>query len=146
MVQGKATLNKNQSLPCRSWLHGPLLFIHLFLRLVLLFLLYHSGKIAIPRYHLFLLLLILHLVLFKSLQRQGKLSIYVDIRVVLWWCIDGNHRPSFLKSADLPFFRNGFVAIYFRPISVRQFRKVVLLVLQQYGDDCVVIGGRWTTV
>ena len=37
--------------------------------------LHHSGKLAIPHYHLFLLLHILHLVLFKSLQRQGELSI-----------------------------------------------------------------------
>ena len=27
----------------------------------------------------------------------------------------------------------------------RQFRKVVLLVLQQYGKDCVIIGGRLKT-
>ena len=41
MVQGKDTLNKNQILTCRSWWHGPLFFLHQFLRLVLLFLLYH---------------------------------------------------------------------------------------------------------
>ena len=106
MMQGKDTLNKNQSLPCRRWWHGPLFFIHRFLRLVLLLLLHHSGKIAIPHYHLFLILQILHLALFKSLQRLLR-SIF-----------------------DLFF--------------VHQFRNFVLLVLQQCGDDCVVIGCRWT--
>ena len=81
--------------------------------LVLLLLLYHSDKIAIPHYHLFLLLQILHLVLFKSLQHQVELSITGDIRVVLWWDIYGNRRLSFLKIDDLPFVRNGFLAIYF---------------------------------
>ena len=119
MVQGKDTLKNNQSLPYRHWCHGPLLFLHLFLSLVLLLLLYHSGKISIPHDHLFLLFQIIHLVLFKSLQRQGELSISVDTRVVFWWTIDGNFRLSFLKRADLPFFRNGFVAIFFSPIFVR---------------------------
>ena len=113
-----------------------------FLRLFLLLLLYHSGKIAIPNYHLFLLLQILHLILLKSLQRQGNLIISGDSRVVFWWARYGNHQLSFLKRADLPSVWNGFVAIYFLPISVRQFQKVVLLVLQQCGDDCVNIGGR----
>ena len=144
MVQGKDTLNKKQSLPCQRWWYGPLFFIHIFLCLVLLLLLYHNGKIAIPHHHLFLLLQILHLILFKLLQRQGKLSISGYIRVVFWWARDGNLHLSFLKRADLPFFLNRFVAIYFWPIFVRQFRKVVLLVLQQCGDDRVVIGGRWT--
>ena len=75
MVQGKDTLNKKQSPPCWRWWHGPLFFIHRYLRSVLLLLLYHSGKLAIPHDHLFLHLQILHLVLFKSLQLQGKLSI-----------------------------------------------------------------------
>ena len=44
MVQGNDTLNKNQILPCRRWWHGPLFFLHQFLRLVVLLLLYHSGK------------------------------------------------------------------------------------------------------
>ena len=113
MVQVKDTLNKNQSLTCRCWWHGPLFFLHRFLRLVLLLLLYHSGKITIPHYHLFLLLQILHLVFFKSLQRQVELSISLDSCVVLWWARDGNRRLSFLKRADLPFFRNGFVANLF---------------------------------
>ena len=112
------------------------------MRLVLLLLLYHSVKIAIPNYHLFLLLQILHLILFKSLKRQGELGISGYGRVVFWWDVYGNRRQSFLKIADLPFVRNGFFVIYFRPIFVRQFRNIVLLVLQQCGNDCVVIGGR----
>ena len=111
------------------------------MRLVLLLLLYHGGKIAIPHDHVFLLLHILHLVLFKLLQRQGGLGISGDIHIAFWWVRDGNRRLSLGKRADLPFFKNRFVAIYFWPIFVRQFRKVVLLVLQQCGNDCVVIGG-----
>ena len=84
MVQGKDTLNKNQSLPCQSWWHGPLLFLHQFLRFVLLLLLNYSGKLAIPRYYMFLLLQILRLFLFKSLQRQGDLRISGDSCVVFW--------------------------------------------------------------
>ena len=144
MLQGKYTLNKNQSIPCRCLWHGPLFFIHRFLCLVLLLLLYYSGKIAIPYHHMLLLIQILHLVLFKSLQLQVELSISGDNCVVFWWAIYGNRRLSFLKRADLPFVCNGFVAIYFWPIFVRQFRTFVLLVLQQCGDDCVVIGGRLT--
>ena len=144
IVQGKYTMNKNQRLSCWHWWHGLLFFLHQFLRLVLLLLLYHSGKIFVPHYHLFLLLQILHLVLFNLLQRQCELSISGDSRVVFCWDKDGNHRLSFLRRADIPFVRNGFVMIYFQPIFDRQFRKVVLLVLQQCGDDCVVIGGRWT--
>ena len=144
MVQGKETMKNNQIIPCRRWWNGLMFFIHRFMRLVLLLMLYHSGKIAITHYHLFLLLHILHLILFKLLQRQGSLSISGDSRVVFWWARDGNRRLSLLKRADLPFVRNRFFAIYFWPIFVRQFRKFVLLVLQQCGDDCVVIGGRWT--
>ena len=143
IVQGKDTLNKNQSVTFWRWRHGLLFFIHWFIRLVFLFLLYHSGRIAIPHYHMFLLSQVMHLVLFKSLQRQGEMSISGDIRVVLWWSRDGNHCLSFLKRADQPFFCNGFVAIYFWPIFVRQFRKVFLLVLQQCCNDCVIISGRW---
>ena len=141
MVQGKDALNKNQSLPCWRWCHGPLFFFHWFLRFVLLLLLHHSGKLAIPRDHL---LQILYLILFKSLQHQGKLSISGDIRVVFWWARDGNRRLSFLGISDLPFVRNGFVTIYFQPIFDCRFRNVVLLVLQQYGEDCVVIPGGST--
>ena len=36
------------------------------------------------------------------------------------------------------------IDIYFRPIFGHQFLKVALVVLQQYGDDCVIIGGRST--
>ena len=118
MVQGKDTPNNNQSLPCRHWWHGPMFFLHSFLCLVLLLLLYHSGKIDIPHYHMFLLIQILHLVLFKSVQRQGELSISGYIHYAFWWARDGNNRLSFLKRADLPLVRNGFVAIYFWPIFV----------------------------
>ena len=104
--------------------------------------LHHSGKIAIPHDHLFLLLQILHLILFNYLQRQGELSIYGYIRGVFWWDRDGNRHLSLLRRADLPFVQNGFVAIYFQPIFVCQFLKVVLLMLQQCGDDCVFISGR----
>ena len=113
MVQGKEKLNEKQSLPCWRWWHGLLFFLHRFLRFVLLLLLHHSGKLAITHDHLFLLLQILHLVLFKLLQLQGKLRISGDSRVVFWWDRDGNCRISFLRRADIPFFRNGFVAIYF---------------------------------
>ena len=142
MVQGNYTLNKKQSLPFCRWCHFPLSFLHQFLRFVLLLMLRHSGKIAIPRDHLFLLLQILYLVLSKSLQRQGGLSISGDNLVVFWWARDGNHHLSFLGRAYLPFFLNGFVAIYFQPIFNRQFRKKFLLVLQQCGKDCVVFSGR----
>ena len=138
MVQGKDTLNKKQRLPCWRWWNRTLFFIHLFMRLVRLLLLYCSVKIAIPHYHLFLLLQILHLFLFKFLQRLGDLSISGDSRVLFWWDRYGNLGLSFLKRFDLPFVRNVFFAIYFWPIFVRQFRKVVLLVLQQCGDDCVL--------
>ena len=39
----------------------------------------------------------------------------------------------------MPFVRNGFVEIYFHPIFGRQFRKVVLVVLKQCGEDCVIL-------
>ena len=97
MVQGKDTLNEKQSLPCWCWCHSPLSFLHIFLRFVILSLLHHRGKLTIPRDRLFLILQILHLVLFKLLQRQGELS------------ISGDRRD------DLPFLTNGFVAISFRP-------------------------------
>ena len=143
MVQEKDTLNEKQSIPCWSWCHGLLLFLHQFMRFVLLLLLHHSGKLAIPHDHMFLLLHIILRVLFKSLQRQGDLIIWYS-RVVLWLARDGNHWLSFLRRAYLPFVRNVFVAIYFQPIFDHQFRKFVLLMLQQYGEDCVVIGGRST--
>ena len=93
---------------------------------------------------MFLLLHILHLFLFKSLQHQGELSISGDSRVVFWWTRDGNRRLSFLKRADLPFVWNLCVAVYFWPIFFRRFQKVFLLVLQQCSNDCVVTIGRWT--
>ena len=142
IVQGKHMLNEKQILPCWRLCHGQLLFLHQFHRFVVLFLLHHSGKLAIPHDHLFLLLHILHLFLFELLQRQGKLRISGDRYVVFWWARDGNHCLSFLRRADLPFFRNGFVEIYFWPIFTRQFRNFILLVLQQCGKDFVVIGGR----
>ena len=144
MVQGKDTLNKNQSLPCRSWLQGPLLFLHQFLHLVLILMLHNSGKITIPHYHMLLLIQILHVVLFKSLQCRGQLSIFWDSCIVFCWYRDGSRRLSSPNRSDLPFVRNGFVAIYFWHISVRQLQIIVLLVMQQCGNDCVVIGGRWT--
>ena len=112
------------------------------MRFVFLLLLHHSGKLAIPYDHLFLFLQIMHLILFNLLQLQGELIISVDTRIVFWWARDGNKHLPFLRIADLPFVPNIFVAIYFRPIFYRQFRKVVLLVLQHYRDDCVIIDGR----
>ena len=121
-----------------------LFFLRKFLLFVILLMLYHIGKLAIPHDCLFLILQILHLFLFKSLHLQGVLSIFWYSRVVLWWARDGNCCLSFLRRANRPFVQNGFVAIYFWPIFGRQFRKFVLIVLQKFGDDCVVIGGRWT--
>ena len=114
------------------------------MRLVLLLLLHHSGKLVIHNDHMFLPLQILHLVLFKSLQQQGELSISGDSWVVFWWARYGNRRLSFLGRSDLPFVRNGFVAIYFQPIFNRQSRKVVLLVLQHCSEGWVVFSGRST--
>ena len=123
MVQGKDTLSKKQSLPCRRWCRGPLFFLHELQRSVLLLLLHHSGKLAIPHDNLFLLLQIMHLVLFKFLHRQGELSISGDIHFVFWLYRDGNRRLLFLRRSDTPFIRNVFVGIYFWPIFDRQFRK-----------------------
>ena len=144
MVQGKYTLNENQSLPCWHWLHGPMFFLNRFLRFVLLLLLHHSGKLTIPHDHLFLLIYNLHLFLFKLLQTQGELRISGDICVVFWWARYGNFRLSFLRRDNLPFFRKGFVEICFWPIFDRHFQKVVFVVLQKCVKDCVVIGGRST--
>ena len=83
------------------------------MRLVLLLLLHNSGKLATPHDHMFLLLHILHLILFKFLQLQDELNISGDIRVVLWWARDGNLHLLFLGRADIPLVRIGFVAIYF---------------------------------
>ena len=113
MVKEKDMPNKKQNLPCRSWCHVQLLFLHLVLRFALLLLLHHSVKLAIPHYHLFLLFQIVHLVLFKSLQLQGDLSISKDSRVVFWWARYGNRRLSFLSRYDLPFVRNGFLRYIF---------------------------------
>ena len=94
-MQGKDTMNKNQSLTCRRWFHAPLLFLHKFLRFVLLLLLHNSGKLAISHDSLFFILQIMHLVLFKLLYNKGELSIF--------------------GRADLLFVRNRFVAINFWP-------------------------------
>ena len=51
-----------------------------------------------------------------------------------------------MRRANLPFFRNGFVEIYFSPISGHQFQTVLLVVMQQCGKDCVTIGESSTTV
>ena len=91
MEQGKDTLNNNQNIPCQSWWHGPMFFIHIFMCLVLLLLLYHNGKITIHHYHLFLLLHNLHLFLFKSLQRQVELIISGDSRGGLEMAIIAYH-------------------------------------------------------
>ena len=114
---------------------------NIYLSFVLLLLLHHNGKLSIPNDNMFLLLKILHLVLFKSLQRQDYPRISGDSHVVFWWDRYGNHRLSFLRRADLPFVWNGFFAILF---SYRQFQKNFLLVLQQCGEDCVVISSRST--
>ena len=106
-VQEKDTLNKKQSLPCRHLCHGPLLFFHSFLHFFLLLLLHNIVKLAITHDHLFLILHILYLVLFKLMQRQGELS------------ISGR--------ADLPFFGTDLLQYIFDC----QFQKCVLLVLQQ---------------
>ena len=106
--------------------------------------LYQSGKTTTPHYHLFLLLKILHLVLFKLLQYQGELSISGYRQIVFWWVRYGNRPLSLMKRSDLLFVRKVFVEIYFWSIFVRQFQKVVLLVLKQCGNYCVVIKRRWT--
>ena len=83
---------------------------------VLLFLFHHSGKLVMPYDHLFLLLHIMHPVLFKLILSQGGLIIYGDIRIVFWWLpIDENLHLSFLSRVDLPSVQNRFVVIYFRP-------------------------------
>ena len=124
------------------WFNNAVMIVLLLARwLFLLFLLYHISKSVTPRYHMFLLLHILHLFLFKSLQRQGELSIYADGHIIFWWDRDGNYRLSFLKRADLPFVRNIFFAIHFWPIFICQFRKVVLFVIQQCSDD---YPGQWS--
>ena len=138
-------LNEKQSLPCLCWCHSPLFFLHWSLRFILLLLLHHSDKPAIHHDHLFLLLQILHLVFFKSLQHQGELRISGYSRVFIWWARDCNRRLSFLRRADLPFVWNGFVAIYFRPIFDCHFRKKPPLVLQHCNETCVVISGRSKT-
>ena len=93
MVQGNYTLDEKQSLPCQSWCGGPLLFVHRFLCFFLFLLLHNSGKLTITHDHMFLLLNILQVVLFKLLQRQDELH------------ISGR--------ANLQFFWNEFFAIYF---------------------------------
>ena len=119
-----------------------MLFLNWFQRFILLLLLHNSGKLVIPHDCLFLILQIMHIFLFKSLQRQGELSIYGDSCVVFWWARIGNRRLSFLRRADIPFVRKGFVAIYFWPIFDRQFQTFILLVMQQYGKGCIVTSVR----
>ena len=94
-VQGKYMLNEKQSLTCWSWCRGQLLFLHQFLRFLLLLMLHNSGKLAIHHDNMFLLLHIMHHALFKSVQHQGEMR------------ISGR--------ADLPFVQNVFVVIYFQP-------------------------------
>ena len=60
-----------------SW---PLFFLHQFLRFVLPLLLHHSGKLAIPRDHLFLLLQILYLFLFKCCSTK---AIWESLEIVV---------------------------------------------------------------
>ena len=119
MVQVNDTLNNNQIPPPWRWWRGLMFFLHRFMRLVLHLMLYHSGKLTIPQDHVLLLLQILHLFLFKSLQRQSDLRISGDSRVVFWCARDGNRRLSFLRRADLPFVRNVFFCdlflSYFHP-------------------------------
>ena len=83
-----------------------------------------QWEIAIPRYHMFLLLQILHPVLFKLLQHQGELRISGNRRVVFWWARYGNRRLSFLSRSNLPFVRNNFFAIYFRPIRCPVLKSI----------------------
>ena len=106
-------MNEKQIITCGPCYHGPLFFLHQLLRFFLLLMLHHSDKLAIPHGHLFLLLHILHLVLFKFLYSRGELSISGDSHVVFLWDIDSNSRLSFLRIADLSFVWNGFVVIYF---------------------------------
>ena len=94
-VQGRDMMNEKQSLPCWRWCRGLLSFLRWFLWFALLFLFRNIGKLVIPHDHLFLILNILYLILFKSLHRKGELSIS--------------------GKSDLPFVWNIFVAIYFRP-------------------------------
>ena len=128
MVQGKNTLNEKQSFHCRNWWHGPLLFLHQFTSFVLLLMLHQSGKLAIPHDRVFLLIQILHLVLFKSLQRQGEMRISRDNCVVFWLDREGNCRLSLLRIANLLFFRvkikdnlwnKGSVRLYYIEFSTR---------------------------
>ena len=114
-VQVKYTLNEKHSLPCWRWCHVPLCFLHRFLRFVLLLMWYRSVKLAIPHYYMFLLLKIIHLVLFNSLQHQGDLVISGKLIYHL------------------------FVTDLLQSIFDRHFRKFVLLVLQNFREDCVVV-------
>ena len=106
--------SKPPLLALMSW---PAIFLFQFLQFVLLLLLHHSGKLAIPHDYMLLLLQILHLFLIKSLQRQGGLIVSEDIRVFFWWARYRNICLSFLRRAYLLFFWNEFVAIYFWPVS-----------------------------
>ena len=120
MMQWKDTMNKKQSLLSWCWCHGPVLFLHQFLWFFLSLLLHHSGKLAIPHNHLLLLLHILHLVLFKYLQRQANLSISGDIRIVFWWDRDDNR--AYHLWGDLIYHLFGTDLL--RYIFDRQFQKI----------------------
>ena len=115
MVQVKYMLNGKQSLFCWRWCHVPLLFIHQFLRFVLLLLLHHSVKITIPHDHMFLLLQIIHLLLFKLMQSQGELIISGDSRVFFWWARDGNRAYHFWGELIYYFFGTVLLRYIFWP-------------------------------
>ena len=115
VLQGKDTLNNKKSPSCWHWCHGPLSFLHIFLRFFLLLILQHSGKLTIPHDNVFLFLHILHLALFKFLHHKVELIISGDIHVVFGWARDRNRAYCFWGHLIYHFFRNGFFAIYFWP-------------------------------
>ena len=93
-------------------------FLHRFLRFVIIFMLHKIVKIDIPHDNFFLLLHIIHPFLFKLLQHQGDLT------------ISGR--------ANLPFFGTDLLWYIFDC----QFWKIVLILLQQWREDCILIGIR----
>ena len=80
--------------------------------------LHHSGKLTIPHDDLFLFLQILNLVLFKSLQRQGDMSIPGYSCDGFWQGRYGNRCLSFLRRADLTFFLELICCHLFSTISI----------------------------
>ena len=139
IMQGKDTLNKKQIPNCLIWCHGPLFFIHRFLSFVLLLLMYHIGKLAIPCDRMLLLIQIMRLIIFKSLQHKGELRISGDSRVVFWWDRDGNCTYHFLGEMVNHFFGTDLL----RSIFGRQLQKVVLLVLQQFVNPLTLYMAIW---